>query len=583
MKAAVVITVLFLLLFFSGTAYTQASWIDSLKKAVVTQKEDTNKIWTLNSISYYYSFNAPDSGVMYAKEALALSEKLQFDKGIFWSIQSLDRSLYLTGNYTMELDYALRAFSLAKKLNDNYALGWSNGMLADSYLNLGDYNAAMPYIRTILKNIEQYYPDELYSGYAVIVSVYVGLHKYDSALICAEQSLELLKANSILYNGKSYDSKYAKAQVYLYLGEAFEATANYDSALFYYRLSIPFSDDIKTKIFKIDAMNGMAKSFQEKTHPDSAIGYAKKVLADDISKSYPAAKLKAVNLLADIYQSSNNTDSSLKYLRIAVNLKDSIYNREKTTAFQNSLTKKKEKENAVEAATSKLQNEYRMYFLIALFVIAIIIAAIAIRNRRIKQLQNMRNSIADDLHDDIGSALSSISIMSELAKAKSTEVSPLLTSIGESTNIIQENMSDIVWTIKSGNDRFENVTQRMSQFASDIFDAKNVVLNFKTDTSLASLKLTMEQRKNFYLFFKEAINNAAKYADAKKVCICIAQKDHCIEMNIRDDGKGFDTNKIFSGNGINTLRKRAAELNAHYKMVSNINEGTHIQLKFKIT
>jgi len=266
-----------------------------------------------------------------------------------------------------------------------------------------------------------------------------------------------------------------------------------------------------------------------------------------------------------------------------VNLKDSLYNREKTTAFQNSLLKEQKKQKEIEAATTALQNRYRLYFLIALFIIVLIIAGIVIRNRRIKQLQNMRNSIADDLHDDIGSALSSISIMSELALAKSTEVSPLLTSIGESTNIIQENMSDIVWTMKSGNDRFENVLQRMNQFASEILDAKNIELDFTSDAPPASSKLTMEQRKNFYLFFKEVINNAAKYADAKKVSVCIAQKDHYVEMNIRDDGKGFDMSKTFSGNGMNTLKKRAAELNGDFKIVSNINEGTAIQLKFKIT
>ena len=186
----------------------------------------------------------------------------------------------------------------------------------------------------------------------------------------------------------------------------------------------------------------------------------------------------------------------------------------------------------------------------------------------------MRNSIADDLHDDIGSALSSISIMSELAKANSPEALSLLTSIGESTTTIQENMSDIVWTIKSRNDHFENVLQRMNQFASEILDAKNIELDFKTDASLAASKLTMEQRKNFYLFFKEAINNAAKYSDAKNVSVCIAQKDHYIEMNISDDGKGFDTSKTFSGNGMSSLKKRAAELNGEYKITSHINEGT---------
>ena len=195
----------------------------------------------------------------------------------------------------------------------------------------------------------------------------------------------------------------------------------------------------------------------------------------------------------------------------------------------------------------------------------------------------MRNSIADDLHDDIGSALSGISIMNELAKAKSPEASSLLASIGESTVTIQENMSDIVWAIKSENDRFENVLQRMNQFASEILDAKNIELDFKSETSLSALRLTMEQRKNFYLFFKEAINNAVKYSHAKKVSVSIARKDHCAEMNITDDGKGFDSTKIFNGNGMNTLKKRAAELSADFKITSNLNEGTAVQLKFKIT
>src|SRR5260221_9499159 len=182
------ICLFFLIHLYSSAAYTQNSWIDSVKKAVVTQKADTNKVWTLKRMGDYYSFNDPDSGIAYAKQALALAEKLQFDRGIFWSIVSLDHSLYITGNYTTELDYALKAMPLAKKLNDRYATGWSNGMLADSYLSLGDYNTALPYIYVIMKNIEQYYPDELFSGYAAIVPIYVQLHKYDSALICAKKS-----------------------------------------------------------------------------------------------------------------------------------------------------------------------------------------------------------------------------------------------------------------------------------------------------------------------------------------------------------------------------------------------------------
>lgn len=573
----------FVCILFSSIAHAQSTWIDSIRKVLATQKEDTNKVWILTYMSTYYAFNDPDSGIIRGKEALALAEKLQYDKGIFWSIVSIDHSLYITGNYTLELDYAIRAFPIAQKLKDRYAIGWSNGMLCDSYLNLGDFNTAMTYVRVIMKNIEQYFPDELFSGYANLVPVYVGLHKYDSALICAKKGYELLKSNPALYSGNNLDSKYARAQVYLFLGEAFEVKNKYDSALFYYRLSIPASDEINTTVFKIDAHNGMAKSFKETGNVDSATFYAKKALDNTIIKSYPAAKLKAANLLADIYESEKNTDSSMKYLRIAVNLKDSIYNREKTVAFQNSLLKEQDKQKEIAAAKSKLQTEYRTYFLFVLFVVLAIIAGIILRNYRIKQLQKIRNSIADDLHDDIGSALSSISIMNELAMQKSPDALPLLASIGESTTSMQENMGDIIWTIKAGNDRFENVLQRMNQFASEILDPKNICLDFETDASLAASKLTMEQRKNFYLFFKEAINNAAKYSNAKKVSVDIRQKNHHVEMNINDNGKGFDTDKVSNGNGMNSLKKRAAELNADFNIKSGINVGTSVQLRFKIT
>jgi signal transduction histidine kinase len=93
----------------------------------------------------------------------------------------------------------------------------------------------------------------------------------------------------------------------------------------------------------------------------------------------------------------------------------------------------------------------------------------------------------------------------------------------------------------------------------------------------------MGQHKNFYLFFKEALNNAAKYSDAKKISVSILQDNQYIQMNINDDGKGFDVSQVYAGNGMSTFKKRGEELNADFKITSHANEGTTLSLKFKIT
>jgi signal transduction histidine kinase len=144
-------------------------------------------------------------------------------------------------------------------------------------------------------------------------------------------------------------------------------------------------------------------------------------------------------------------------------------------------------------------------------------------------------------------------------------------------------MSDIVWTVNPGNDHFENVVQRMQLFATEMLDAKHIQLEFNSDASLNGVRLMMKQRKNLYLFFKEAINNAVKHSGADKICVHIFKKDGQIEMIVKDDGNGFNTKEIYNGNGMNSLKKRADELNAMYHICSQTNNGTTVQLKFKIT
>jgi ligand-binding sensor domain-containing protein len=218
--------------------------------------------------------------------------------------------------------------------------------------------------------------------------------------------------------------------------------------------------------------------------------------------------------------------------------------------------------------------------LVALTVVAIVYAVYRYRLQQVLRLQNIRNRIASDLHDDIGSTLNSISVYSEVAKNDPVKRDMSLSMIGESSRKVIDAMSDIVWTINPDNDNFEKVILRMRSLAYNLLRARNIEFAFKADETLNKLTLSLEKRRNFYLIFKETLNNLVKYSNAKRVLITLSHHSNTITLIIRDDGLGFDTSKKYNGNGLTNIRKRAKEINAQLNIESGEGIGTNIQLTF---
>ncbi len=203
------------------------------------------------------------------------------------------------------------------------------------------------------------------------------------------------------------------------------------------------------------------------------------------------------------------------------------------------------------------------------------------RLNQILRVQSIRNKIAHDLHDDIGSTLNSISIYSEIAKQQTVQQLNALEMIGESSRKVIDSMSDIVWAINSDNDSFEKIILRMRSLSYNLLHAKNIQHIFKVDESLNDQKLSIEDRRNFYLIFKEALNNLVKYSAATKAEIYLEKNHTNVALSIKDNGKGFDVNNEYNGNGLISMKQRAKEMNATIEITSSLNEGTKIELKFK--
>jgi signal transduction histidine kinase len=156
-----------------------------------------------------------------------------------------------------------------------------------------------------------------------------------------------------------------------------------------------------------------------------------------------------------------------------------------------------------------------------------------------------------------------------------------LKKIHENSNYILESMSDIVWAINPVNDSFEKTLFRMKEFAADILEPLNIQYEFKLSEGLHSISMQLKKRKDFFLFFKEALNNAAKYSHCTKVGISIVQQNDFVVLQAEDNGIGFDTGKDYRGNGLRNMKQRADQMNGEFTINSEPGKGTSIYLKIK--
>ncbi len=203
------------------------------------------------------------------------------------------------------------------------------------------------------------------------------------------------------------------------------------------------------------------------------------------------------------------------------------------------------------------------------------------KREAVLEQERYQQRIARDLHDEMGSTLSSISILSEAAlRGLQADIDRArFSTIGNRARQMMETMSDIVWSVNPQNDSMENVLLRMKEFAVEILEPQNIALHFEAGEEVKTLNLPMEQRKDFYLLFKEAVNNAAKYSNAADVWITVRADDGRLSLVVRDNGKGFDPVQVKRGNGLWNMEQRAERLGAKFEMKSAEGEGATVQVK----
>jgi ligand-binding sensor domain-containing protein/two-component sensor histidine kinase len=205
------------------------------------------------------------------------------------------------------------------------------------------------------------------------------------------------------------------------------------------------------------------------------------------------------------------------------------------------------------------------------------------RVNQLLALERVRTHIASDLHDDIGSSLSQIAILSEVVRARIAPAAPdvagPLERIGALSRESVDAMSDIVWAISPHRNTPAHLSQRMRRLASDLLPARGIQLTFES-TDDGHARLGIEARREVFLVFKEALNNVVRHAAATEVSIVIAIDRGGLRLFVGDNGSGFDTGEPASGlgQGLHSMRRRATGLGGTLTITSAPGAGTRLEL-----
>jgi len=536
--------------------------------------------------------NKKEDAEKYFQQALTLrfeKEQSSYTAAVYNDIGYL---YGLKGELDRQREWYLRSMRLYDKVNDSSGMAETLSNLSGSSLELGNKQEAIMYARQALAIREQGQDmDVLALSCNNLSQIYLQTDSMDQAIHYQKEGMRYAEVSG---------SKRLLAQSYTSMSLLLNRQGKNKEALEYEKKAIALCR--VTGDSAMLARRCIAAGIISGTLKDAA-GAVKyfdeaEIVAKAIGDKYNLRDLYLYRTIfykerKDFYNAYENIKKYNVY-------KDSILNEETTRNIAEMQTKyeteKKDKAIGELQASGKIHEleigkQKATITIIIGSVILLALMAVGVFNRyqlkkKLQQQQallEMRNDIARDLHDELGSTLTSIHILSQVSRNhlhldKEGRAYSLLEKITEQSRQMQQSMSDIVWAIRSDNDKIENMMVRMREYLAETLEAKNIAIRFEAAEELLGYSFSMQQRKDIFLIFKEAVNNAAKYAACTLLEVSFRLCDGRILLEVKDNGVGFEPDKLRSGNGLNNMRTRSASLSGECRIDAAPGKGTTVLL-----
>lgn len=196
-----------------------------------------------------------------------------------------------------------------------------------------------------------------------------------------------------------------------------------------------------------------------------------------------------------------------------------------------------------------------------------------------KAQQEERERISADMHDELGSGMTAIRLMSEIARNKMKENTPIeIEKISRSANDVLNKMNAIIWSMNSGNDTLDNLISYIRSYALEYFEGTHMDCKVNTPENIADQELSGDKRRNIFLCIKETLNNALKHSDGSLITIDI-ELNHHLKIKIIDNGSGIDMENLRQfGNGLKNIARRMESIGGTFTIENNHGTITMLEL-----
>jgi len=554
----------------------------------------------------YYRLSQFDSSLVFYRKSFSIRKKINDNVGI----ASLYNKMGIAHNQLFRLDsaiyYAFKSLKIYENLGEKRFVAANLNNIANLYKDTKQFKKAFEKHQEALK-IRNSLQDEkgILESFVGIGNVHIALKNNDSAKVYYEKSLDIAaKLNAINELSTIYNNL---GTLYKSENDFTKSFANFKQSL-QIRQQLQDNYGIASTLLSLSDLQMKQKNFLEsERYLHQGLSIAKSVKANELQQDAYKQFMELKAYLKQPDSVSYYKEKFIEMQELLINNKVIQQLSELETKYQ---TAKKEAEIAAQKEVLleqelalKNKSLYATIITFALLFLGLLffanykknqfkrkqlqkeidlkdaLATIKTQNR----LQEQRLRISRDLHDNIGAQLtfiiSSLDNLKYLSKVANDSLKEKLTNISSFTSETIFQLRDTIWAMNKAEISVEDLHTRVLSFVQK---AKKAITNIDFDISYdidTNVGFSSLIGINIFRVIQESINNAIKYADAKKITIHLFKNETIFKASIVDDGKGFDLKKVDLGNGLANMEERVSEINASISIDSTIGKGTKITIE----